>query len=134
MKITEFDRQTLRAIRTRIEQALEPIATELGIGITMGHGSFSSETATLKLELGVIDAATGEVSSNEARSWELHAPMVGLPKDGVNKTFTLRGNTYVILGWADRRHKNPIIARDQSSNKRYVFRVTTVKLAMGIAI
>jgi len=67
-KIKSFDRPALKALRVSLDSALAKVAAEHGISISAGNISFTSETATIKLNAGVINAS-GVTVTKEAKDF-----------------------------------------------------------------
>lgn len=58
-KITRIDRSTLKYIDQRLMEAIADLGDELGLSIKVGSGSYSSTSYTPKLEIKLLDQATG---------------------------------------------------------------------------
>jgi hypothetical protein len=126
-----FDKPSLRLLRERLETVLKPLEQELGIGITLGRCTFTSSSATMKLEL-VTAGTNGKVERKEVTSYkELHS-LYGLPADGLDKVVTVHGTTYVILGLMPRRDKFPILVKKQSTGKEFCLRTEDIKRALNV--
>ena len=125
-KITSIDRTTCRLLSQRIEEALAPLAEELGLNIsTVGGGRYTSNNCTLKIECSTL-AEDGEANSKMVQDFKSHAALYGLKATDLGRSFRQRRSIFTIKGLNPRRHKNPIIVENQNG-KSYVFPADTVK-------
>ena len=67
-KIKSFNRPALKSLRVSLDAALAKVAAEHGISISAGNISFTSETATIKLNAGVIGSG-GVAITKEAQAF-----------------------------------------------------------------
>ena len=115
-KIQQFDRQSLRALRVDLDQAMATIASKYGIELSAGNISFTSETATIKVAAGVIK--NGTVVTKEAKDFDRYKGLVGLGSLNVGDTIQLQGKEYTISGYKPRSKKSPVlVTRDGKSYK-----------------
>ena len=115
-KIQQFDRQSLRALRVDLDQAMATIASKYGIQLSAGNISFTSETATIKVAAGVIK--NGTVVTKEAKDFDRYKGLVGLSSLNVGDTIQLQGKEYTISGYKPRSKKSPVlVTRDGRSYK-----------------
>ncbi len=115
-KIQQFDRQSLRALRVDLDQAMATIASKYGIELSAGNISFTSETATIKVAAGVIK--NGTVVTKEAKDFDRYKGLVGLGSLNVGDTIQLQGKEYTISGYKPRSKKSPVlVTRDGRSYK-----------------
>lgn len=115
-KIQQFDRQSLRALRVDLDQAMATIASKYGIQLSAGNISFTSETATIKVAAGVIK--NGTVVTKEAKDFDRYKGLVGLGSLNVGDTIQLQGKEYTISGYKPRSKKSPVlVTRDGRSYK-----------------
>ena len=68
MQITQFDNNTLKAIRTKLDIKLQELSEELGITIESKNFSYSSNEVSMKLEASINGAMTKEMSAVELYS------------------------------------------------------------------
>ena len=66
MKVTNFDKPTIKAIRQAMDQALATVADEYGITINTGNARFSGNEVTFKVKANTVDSATGNAITKEA--------------------------------------------------------------------
>lgn len=106
MTITTLDKQTLRIVREKMDEALAVLA-DIGIHAKVGGISYQDQNATVKVEIAVM-GENGEVVSKEALDYERYREMYDLPELGT--TFVNRGVMYTITGLKPRSTKYPVLA------------------------
>ena len=115
-KIQQFDRQSLRALRVDLDQAMATIASKYGIQLSAGNISFTPETATIKVQAGVVK--NGTVVTKEAKDFDRYKGLEGLGSLNVGDTIQLQGKEYTISGYKPRSKKSPVlVTRDGRSYK-----------------
>jgi len=119
-KITEFDRPTIKRLRSEIDDALLELSEKYGIEIKTGSASFSNTNVTFKLELATV-GSDGEVNTKEMDDFRHNAWRFGLSEDDLGKEFTHRGNRYRVVGMKPRSPKYPIIAERIGDGARFKF-------------
>jgi hypothetical protein len=122
MKITQFDRLSLIDVRAKMNQALA-LLEEVGVHAEVGHMSFESDRATVKVQISVIGEG-GEVVTQEAADYDRYREMYDLPELG--SEFVDRGETYTITGFKPRSTKYPVLVT-RADGKRFKFPVITVR-------
>ena len=128
-KIKSFDRPALKALRVSLDSALAKVAAEHGISISAGNISFTSETATIKLNAGVINAS-GVTVTKEAKDFDRYKSLVGLGELNVGDTITIKGNEYTIAGYKPRSKKSPVLVTKVSNGSTYKVSVSMVQSAL----
>jgi hypothetical protein len=108
MKIEKFTKENLKSLRLDIQSELQGIAERYGLKVLVGNASFSPSNVTYKLEL------TVEGSSKERDSFVLHAPLIGLSADDLDKQISIVGKKYTIKGYLPRRQKFPILVETEA--------------------
>jgi hypothetical protein len=68
MKIEQFDNNTLKVIRTKLDIKLQELSEELGITIESKNFSYSANEVSMKLEANINGAMTKEMSAVELYS------------------------------------------------------------------
>jgi hypothetical protein len=106
-KITQFDRQSLRALRVDLDSAMASIASKYGIELSAGNISFTSETATIKVAAGII-GSNGRVATPEAKAFDQYKRLVGLGDLNVGDSVNVQGKQYTITGYKPRSKKSPV--------------------------
>ena len=122
-KINQFDRQTLRALRVDLDNAMATIASKYGIQLSAGNISFTPETATIKVAAGIIK--NGTVVTAEAKAFNQYKRLVGLEAFNVGDTIQIQGKEYTIKGYKPRSMAAVVIERD---GRGYKVTVDMVKM------
>lgn len=130
MAITYFDRATCKMLGKKVEEALAPLAKELGIRFDYRGGRFSNSAMTMKLDASTI-SVDGTVNSKEADTFKQMATFYGLKPEDLNAEFTSRGTKYIIKGLNCRAHKMPILATRVYDGVGFKFPVDSVLRALG---
>lgn len=125
MKITSFDKPSIKAIRVSINDAMKKVEEEYGIKISAGNASFSNNEVTFKLKANVIGDG-GVVKTREAQAWDFYASQHGLSHLAVGDTVQLQGKTFTIAGYNTRARKSPIKITD-SNGRGYKCSVEMIK-------
>ena len=125
-KITQFDRQSLRALRVDLDSAMATIASKYGIELSAGNISFTSETATIKVAAGII-GSNGRAVTPEAKAFDQYKSLVGLGGLNVGDTIDLQGDMYTISGYKPRSKKSPVVVTKVSNGSSYKVSVDMVK-------
>lgn len=128
-KITSFDRPTVKALRSVLEDALKTIETQYGISVHVGNASFTPENVTFKVNLAVV-GASGQVMTKEATTFKQLASFYGLNPDWLFKKFTnpnAPADEYKVLGLKTGRGKYPIIAERVRDGKQFKFQEAALK-------
>ena len=126
MKVTNFDKPTIKAIRMAMDQALATVANEYGITINTGNARFSGNEVTFKVKANT-QSADGTVNTKEAQMWDLYAPTHGLGHLSVGDTIQLQGKSFTIAGYNTRARKSPINITD-AQGRGYKCSVAMVKM------
>ena len=113
MKVTNFDKPTIKAIRMAMDQALATVANEYGITINTGNARFSGNEVTFKVKANTVDGATGNAITKEAQTFELVKHQEGIGHLSVGDTVTLQGKEFILKGFNTRARKSPIQIEDQ---------------------
>ena len=126
MKVTNFDKPTIKAIRMAMDNALATVEKEYGITISTGNARFSGNEVTFKVKANT-KSADGTVQTKEAQMWDLYAPTHGLGHLSVGDTIQLQGKSFTIAGYNTRARKSPINITD-SQGRGYKCSVAMVKM------
>ena len=113
MKVQQFDKPTIKAIRMAMDNALAQVAQEWGITINTGNARFSGNEVTFKVKANTVDGATGNAITKEAQTFELVKGQHGLDHLKVGDTVTLQGKEFILKGFNTRARKSPIQIEDQ---------------------
>ncbi len=121
-------RSLLKTIKTDAEAALMDVAAKHGVQFSFGNGTFTTDNASLKLEIaGITDS--GVVKTKEATDFERYASSFGLTPEDLGTTFTYNGREFKLLGCKPRNRKFPLIAENTKSGKRFKLPKDAVKPA-----
>ena len=112
MKVTNFDKPTIKAIRMAMDQALATVASEYGITINTGNARFSGNEVTFKVKANTVDGATGNAITKEAQMFELVKHQEGIGHLSVGDTVILQGKQFILKGFNTRARKSPINIED----------------------
>ena len=126
MKVTNFDKPTVKAIRMAMDKALAQVEKEYGITIKTGNARFSGDEVTFKVKANTM-GDNGTVNTREANMWNLYADMNGLGHLSVGDTVNLQGKSFTIAGWNTRARKSPVNITD-SNGRGYKCSVEMVKM------
>jgi hypothetical protein len=135
MKITTFDKPTLKLLRKEISSALAPIVKQYGISLEMGTIRFSSNEFRGKLtgrtngalaSLPTINFGTPTSPAGVTSKFGLENLMKHIGLDPSRKHFTLQGTHYTIVDVKPSRPKWPVIAQGPRGG-RYKFQVAQVR-------
>ena len=108
MKVTQFDKPTIKAIRMAMDQALATVASEYGITINTGNARFSGHEVTFKVQANTVDGATGTAITKEASMFDVYKHSAGIGHLNVGDTITLQGQSFILKGYNTRARKSPI--------------------------
>ena len=123
-KINQFDRQTLRALRVDLDAAMASIASKYGIQLNAGNISYTAETATIKVQAGVI-SKSGQVVTKDAQAFNQYKRLVGLGNLNIGDAINIQGKEYTISGYKPRSKNAVIVQRD---GRGYKVSVEMVKM------
>ena len=126
MKVSNFDKPSIKAIRMAMDEALAKVSKEYGIKISTGNARFSSDEVTFKVKANVIGTG-GVVKTKEAQAWDIYAKHEGLGHLSVGDTINLQGKQFTIAGYNTRARKSPINITD-SNGRGYKCSVQMVKM------
>lgn len=113
MKVQQFDKPTIKAIRQAMDQALAQVANQYGITINTGNARFSGNEVTFKVKANTVDGATGNAITKEAQTFELVKHQEGIGHLSVGDTVDLQGKAFTLKGFNTRARKSPIQIEDQ---------------------
>ena len=126
MKVSNFDKPSIKAIRTAMDAALAKVEKQYGIKISTGNARFSNDEVTFKVKANVI-AKGGIVKTKEAQAWDIYATSQGLGHLSVGDSVQLQGKSFTIKGYNTRARKSPINIED-SSGRGYKCSVSMLKM------
>lgn len=106
MKITSFDRNTVKNLRSDIDSALAILSKKYGIEISAGNATFTASNVTYKVQA-AVKADSGVVMTKEAIDFNFNANIYHFDFK-LGQKINLQGKEYIISGWKARAQKNPI--------------------------
>tara|TARA_Y100000034_G_scaffold115578_1_gene152944 strand:- start:223 stop:582 length:360 start_codon:yes stop_codon:yes gene_type:complete len=107
----------MRQVRERLENALNGIADDIGLQITVGNSSYGTDYASYKLKVSTVNK-DGTVNSKEAVDYlSLCNCNSRLKPEWLNSTVDFRGKQFTLVGHNSRGRKFPFIVR--SDGKQY---------------
>jgi hypothetical protein len=124
-----FDKPAVRTLRDQIQAALDELGEQLDVEIKLGSATFTSDNITFKMEVASLND-DGEAISRMVTDFQRMAGIYGLNQDDLNREFTMRGNTYKLVGAVPRRSKYPLVC--EANGKRFKFAPETVKMCLQI--
>jgi len=113
MKVSNFDKPSIKAIRLAMDAALAKVSKEYGIKISTGNARFSADEVTFKVKANTIGTG-GVVKTKEAQAWDIYANMNGLGHLSVGDSVELQGKSFTIKGYNTRARKSPINIEDHN--------------------
>ena len=126
MKISNFDKPSIKAIRMAMDEALAKVSKEYGIKISTGNARFSNDEVTFKVKANTIGTG-GVVKTKEAQAWDLYASSQGLGHLSVGDSVELQGKSFTIKGYNTRARKSPINIED-CNGRGYKCSVSMLKM------
>lgn len=126
----EITREVLRQVRDDMNKAFAAIGEKHGLLLECGRGTFTSSTATLKVEMAIGTGSEGGEHAKAEADWNRLAESFGFDVQWLGKSFRSGTETWTILGLRPSRVKYPVLA----SNSRDTVRLLTVQtVLMGMA-
>ena len=126
MKVTNFDKPTIKAIRMAMDQALATVASEYGITINTGNARFSGNEVTFKVKANTLNDS-GSANTKEAQMFDLYKHNEGIGHLNVGDTITLQGKNFILKGYNTRARKSPIQIEDMQG-RGYKCSVSMLKM------
>ena len=126
MKISNFDKPSIKAIRLAMDAALAKVEKQYGVKISTGNARFSADEVTFKVKANVIGTG-GVVKTKEAQAWDLYASSQGLGHLSVGDSVELQGKSFTIKGYNTRARKSPINIED-CNGRGYKCSVSMLKM------
>ena len=126
MKVTNFDKPTIKAIRMAMDNALAKVEKEYGITIKTGNARFSGNEVTFKVKANT-QSSDGTVNTKEADNWNLYKHTIGLEWLNVGDQIMLQGKYFTLKGYNTRARKSPVNIED-SNGRGYKCSVEMVKM------
>jgi len=122
--VTIMKRSDVNELCDKIQMLLDKRDFGDNIEIKVGGGSFSTNSATIKLE--ISEVVDGKVITKEAESFAANARIYGLDPEDLGRKFQLGDDVYTVTGLKPRASKYPILATSENNGKSYKFPADTV--------
>ena len=126
MKVTNFDKPTIKAIRLAMDSALAKVEKDYGIKISTGNARFSGNEVTFKVKANTVTSG-GVANTKEADNFELYKNSIGLGWLNVDDQIMLQGKYFTLKGYNTRARKSPIQIEDMQG-RGYKCSVEMVKM------
>lgn len=111
-------KKMLIEFRSDFKNAVKDLEKKYGGEIKIGNIVFATNDFHTKLNFELLDKSG--VSIPKAEEFSMYAPIVGVPSNWLNKTFSDRtGKTFRISGINPRKQKNSIELTCDANGKRY---------------
>ena len=114
MKITQFDRSTVKSLKSEIDLALASLSKKYGISISTGNASFTGNNVTFKVQ--AATESNGMVMTQEATDFNRYAP-VFLKGFELGETVAIMGKLYTLTGWKPRSKNCVVVSLNGKSYK-----------------
>lgn len=124
--IKQFDKANLKAMRGKIQAALNDVLKEFGVAAELGNITFGAADARTKLTLTIPGSAALPAKQDE---WNLHCRRYGLLPEHFGRTFRHKTLEYTIQGIFPRSTKAPVLAVN-SNGTAYKFPVSIIRTAL----
>lgn len=126
--IDKIDRDVCKDIRSELDSELASIGERLGLSLRMGGGSFSSDSATFKLEVELL-SETGRPISKEETYLNQNHEFLGIPKDwlGAKLKDPRTGKLYYLRGYKSRAPKRPFIIETVDGFNQFITTEKAIK-------
>ena len=126
MRVTNFDKPTIKAIRLAMDSALAQVEKDYGIKISTGIARFSGNEVTFKVKANTVTSG-GKAITKEAQMFDIVKHQEGIGHLSVGDTVTLQGKSFTITGYNTRARKSPINIEDMQG-RGYKCSVSMLKM------
>jgi hypothetical protein len=125
-----MDRETVKTIAAKVEDAVRAIGEEHGVQIKYKGGNYTESSAVLKLE--VAEIRGGEAVTREAEDFRRYASLFGLRPEDLGREFKdWSGDAYKVVGAKPNSRKYPILVKNLTSGKTFKFPEGRVQAALS---
>lgn len=129
----KFDRQSLTTLRAELEASLFQLSEKHGITFTIGKMIYSEtgDNVRVPLEFATV-GESGLANNREAEDFKRYAAMLyELDPADFGREFTVRGETYQVVGLNTRKSKFAIKCKKLSDQRVYGLHAEDVKRAFA---
>ena len=123
-KVTEFNRNNIKALRVEMDQAMQSISKKYGIEIQTGNASYQGNEVTFKVKANTT-STDGTAITKEAKQFELEKGLHGLGHLSVGDTIYIQGSPYTLNGFNRRARKAPIQFSNHKGNYKCSIQMLT---------
>ena len=109
----------LDEFRKDLNEALKPLEQKYGLSIDVGRITYSPNDFSLRLSSTDVKEAMKNGLSPEKAIWDANCKLYGFKEDDFNKTISLQGRNFKIVGITPNCRKNGILIEDMGNNKTY---------------
>lgn len=120
----------MKSIREAVDAALEEVGKDLGVGLSLGSGSFTSVEGHFRLNVVTLGEG-GKVESPEAKAWPTYCTAYGFKPEDLGATFHSQGRAFKITGIKPSRSQYPISGERVPDGKGFKFPASQVLRALG---
>lgn len=134
-RIDKIDRNVCKDIRAELDAELSAVGEKLGVSLRMGRCSYTSNSATFKLEVELLSATGRPISKEERYLNENHA-ILGIPKEwlGAKLKDPADGKLYHLRGYKVRSPKRPFVIETIDGSNKYVTTESGIKRFVPVVI
>lgn len=126
-------KETMDVLRRDIDLHLTMVGVKHGLKLQLGGGTYqlSGEGARFRLDITDLTGPTGAQNVDEL-AFKQRAVWFGLKPDWLHRVFTdeVTGDQYEIIGLRPRRRKYPVVVKNMTSGKNYIFQAIRVSSSM----
>lgn len=131
--ISDFNKQTLDLLRTKIANALNEVETETGVKFAIGTMRYSTDTVKMAITANLANAPVRPSKIDEAKdSFDYVCQAYGMKPEHRGQRFDIQGKTYELTGIKTRSPKKPILITDVQTGKNFVATTSVVLYALGL--
>lgn len=113
----EITKPQLATLRAAITAALASVHID-GLSINLGNCSYTTSSATFKLEVKTV-AANGLLVGKEAEAFKVNAHSYGLDAGDLFKEILVGGRPFVLTGLNPRASKQPFQVKEKATGKSF---------------
>lgn len=120
-KIEKFDKPACRIVAAAMEKALQSVAEEYGLKISVQGGRYDGMSYTAKVLCATL-SESGQAQGPEVAAFQQLARIYGLKPEDLGREFmSPSGETFVLVGLAPKSRKYPFLAKNRAGK---VFKFT----------
>ena len=128
-RFTKLNKYALGVIGDSIVVALKSVEREMGIKLEFKGGRFQDKSATLKLEV-VLVQEDGTAFSQIEEDFKTCCSRYGIEPSDLGRPFTSNGEHFKLTGLKPQNHRYPFIA-ERRDGKQYKFSASFIRTLLG---